>query len=43
MDYLVGFLIGYYTPRFFNYLRKLADYRIIDDFESEWVIEDEQQ
>ena len=43
MDYLVGFLIGYYIRIFFNYLKKLADYRIIDDFESEWVIEDDQQ
>jgi len=43
MDYLVGFLIGYYIRIFFNYLRKLADYRIIEDFEFEWVEEDEQQ
>ena len=43
MDYLIGFLIGYYIRIFFNYLRKLADYRIIDDFEFEWVEEDEQQ
>ena len=43
MDYIIGFLIGYYIRIFFNYLRKLADYRIIDDFEFEWVEEDEQQ
>jgi len=43
MDYLVGFLIGYCIRDFFRYLRKLADYKIIDDFESEWIVEDEPQ
>ena len=43
MDYFVGFLIGYYIRIFFNYLKKLADYRIIEDFEFEWIEEDEQQ
>ena len=43
MDYFIGFLIGYYIRDFFRYLRKLADYKIIEDFESEWIVEDEPQ
>ena len=41
MDYFVGFLIGYYIRNFFRYLKKLSDYRVIEDFESEWLIEDD--
>ena len=43
MDYFIGFLICYYNRDFFRYLRKLADYKIIEDFESEWIVEDEPQ
>ena len=41
MDYFIGFLIGYYILDFFRYLKKLSDYRVIEDFESEWLIEDD--
>ena len=42
MDYLVGFLIGYYIRIFFNYLKKLADYKIIEDYEWEFFTDDQQ-
>ena len=42
MDYLVGFLIGYYIRIFFNYLKKLSDYKIIEDYEWEFFTDDQQ-
>tara|TARA_R100000742_G_C4226746_1_gene49219 strand:+ start:535 stop:666 length:132 start_codon:yes stop_codon:yes gene_type:complete len=41
MDYLVGFLLGYYTPKFFNYLKKLADIKIVEDHEWDWFYSDD--
>ena len=32
MDYLVGFLLGYYTPRFFNWLKELAEVTLPDNY-----------
>ena len=43
MDYLVGFLAGYYIRIFFNYLKKIADYRIIEDHEWDWLSTDDEQ
>ena len=35
MDYIVGFLLGYYTPRFFSWLKKLAEVKLPDNFTQE--------
>ena len=32
MDYLVGFLLGYYTPRFFNWLKELAEVKLPNNY-----------
>mgnify|MGYP003114280929 CR=1 FL=1 len=35
MDYLIGFLIGYFCQKFFNWLRMLADIKIPDRYVAE--------
>ena len=37
MDYIIGFLIGYYWHRFINKLRTLADNKVIKDMEWDWL------
>ena len=32
MDYIVGFLLGYYTTSFFNWLKKLAEVKLPDNY-----------
>ena len=32
MDYLVGFLLGYYTPRFFKWLKELDEVKLPDNY-----------
>ena len=41
MDYFIGFLLGYYARIFFNWLRKLADNKIIEDHEWDWFYSDD--
>ena len=42
MDYYIGFLLGYYARIFFNWLKTLADNKIIDEYEWDWLSTDEQ-
>ena len=35
MDYIIGFLIGYYAPRFFSWLKELAEVKLPDNFTQE--------
>ena len=41
MDYLIGFLIGYYWHRFVKYLRKISDNKIIAEHEWDWFYTDD--
>ena len=41
MDYVIGFLIGYYIRIFFNYLKKLADFKVVEDHEWDWFYSDD--
>ena len=36
MDYLIGFIIGYYWYRFMQYLKRLADNKILDELEKDF-------
>ena len=41
MDYIIGFLLGYYCRIFFNYLKKIKDKKILDEYEWDWLSTDD--
>ena len=46
MDYLIGFLLGYYARIFFNWLKELAEVKLPDNYLKEdwdWLSTDEPQ
>jgi len=41
MDYLIGFVVGYYWHRFIKYLRKISDNFAIQEHEWDWFYTDD--
>ena len=37
MDYVIGILIGYYWYRFIERLRTIADNKVIEEMEWDWL------
>ena len=37
MDYVIGFLIGYYWYRFIERFRTIADNKVIEEMEWDWL------
>jgi hypothetical protein len=43
MDYIIGFLLGYYCRIFFKYLKTINDRKIIDEYDWDWLSTDDSQ
>ena len=40
MDYIIGFLLGYFIRKFINYLNSLVDIKVPDNYKEEdwdWI------